>query len=188
MYLGRLSPKKGIENLLRAMVQLRDSRVILKVYGAGEPEYTARLVTLAKSLQLSHQTVQFMGEVTGERKRAAFCSADVCIVPSFSENFCMVVAEALAHGVPVIASHGTPWPRLTENGCGLWVENSPEGLAKAISDVASMDLASMGARGYDWMKAEYSADIQAKRMLSVYSALAGGRGNSDGSVPVPAGF
>ena len=44
----------------------------------------------------------------------------------------MVVAEALAHGVPVIASKGTPWSGVEAHGCGLWVENDPATLAAAI--------------------------------------------------------
>jgi glycosyltransferase involved in cell wall biosynthesis len=112
-----------------------------------------------------------MGEVTGDKKRAAFYSADACIVPSFSENFCMVVAEALAHGVPVIASRGTPWAKVEEYGCGLWVENSPDELRKAIVAMERMDLAAMGAKGKTWMSTEYSADSQATKMSSVYRSL-----------------
>lgn len=107
----------------------------------------------------------------------AFHSADVCIVPSFSENFCMVAAESLAHGVPIIASHGTPWSRIEEKGCGLWVDNSPESLAQAILKIRTMPLSEMGQRGRDWMSAEYSWESVADQMADVYRRLLANRNN-----------
>ncbi|MEZ5591148.1 MAG: glycosyltransferase [Gammaproteobacteria bacterium] len=51
-------------------------------------------------------------------------SADLFVLPSFSENFGVVIAEALAHGVPVITTRGTPWKGLLQHGCGWWSRGS----------------------------------------------------------------
>ena len=56
----------------------------------------------------------------------------------------MVVAEVLAHGVPVIASRGTPWSGTEEHGCGPWVENDPATLAAAIQRMSTMALSENG--------------------------------------------
>jgi len=170
MFLGRLSQKKGVENLLRALKLLGDPSISLAIYGTGERNYVSSLYALADELGLTG-SVSFLGEVTGVEKSAAFHVADVCVVPSYTENFCMVVAEALAHGVPVIASKGTPWNELEDRQCGLWVDNSPESLAHAIDEVRRMPLAEMGQRGWGWMAKEYSWAAVADGMMDVYRAL-----------------
>ncbi len=106
MFIGRLHQKKGIENLLQAMKRL-DPDDTLVICGTGDSEYTASLKQMTHALELEGR-VQFRGQVDGPARLQAFSEADVCIVPSFTENFAMVNAEALAHGVPVIASRGTP--------------------------------------------------------------------------------
>lgn len=83
----------------------------------------------------------------------------------------MVVAEALAHGVPVIASRGTPWEAVEDEGCGLWVDNAPQQLARAIERAGAMDLAAMGARGREWMRREFSWDVVSANMMRVYRSL-----------------
>lgn len=171
MYLGRLSPKKGLENLLHALAQLGDPGISLSIYGDGESDYADSLRCLALSLGIMGRTVSFMGHVDGSDKAQAFQRADVCVVPSHTESFCMVVAEALAHGVPVIASHGTPWQQVEDEGCGLWVDNRPESLAQAIVAIRSMDAEGMGRRGRAWMKQEFSWTAVSAKMLDVYRSL-----------------
>jgi glycosyltransferase involved in cell wall biosynthesis len=86
----------------------------------------------------------------------------------------MVIAEALAHKVPVVASTGTPWERVEEVGCGLWVDNSPQTLADAIIRARGMDLEEMGRRGHAWMAREYSWTAVANHMRACYAALSAG--------------
>ena len=171
MYLGRLSPKKGIENLLEAVSLLNDPSISLTIYGAGDADYTTRLKSMARQLGLIDDLVSFAGHVDGTDKSAAFACADVCIVPSYTENFCMVVAEALAHGLPVISSWGTPWAEIEENHCGLWVNNSPDSLAQAIIKIRTMELPEMGNRGREWMKQYFSWSNMANGMLCLYEKV-----------------
>jgi glycosyltransferase involved in cell wall biosynthesis len=83
----------------------------------------------------------------------------------------MVVPEALAHGVPVIASQGTPWRQIEDKHCGLWVDNSPASLVQAILQIRSAPLAEMGRRGREWVEAEYSWESIAGKMVDVYREL-----------------
>ena len=83
----------------------------------------------------------------------------------------MVVAEALAHSVPVIASKGTPWQRVEKMGCGLWVGNDPNSLARAIRQMSAMPLREMGQRGRQWMQDEFSWDRVARDMAELYRNL-----------------
>jgi glycosyltransferase involved in cell wall biosynthesis len=166
LYIGRLHPIKGIENLLAAMTMVKRN-VHLAICGEGEPAYEARLRSLVKELKLEN-LVRFHGRVDGELKEQHFRNADLCVAPSFKEAFCTVVLEAMARAVPVIASHGIPWERVGEKGCGLWVGNEPEELAKAIDRAANMPLAEMGRRGRAWMEQDYSWAQVAAEMIEEY--------------------
>jgi len=172
IFMGRLSPKKGVENLLKGMRLLaKDKSVELTIYGTGDSQYKESLMQLAKDLDLLDKSVQFAGHVDGKDKRDAFLNADMCVVPSYTENFCMVVAEALGHGVPVVASHGTPWVEVENKNCGLWVGNSPEELVQAICDIRSRDLEYMGRTGWEWMRDEYGWDAISRQMVDVYRGV-----------------
>lgn len=169
LYLGRLHPIKGIENLLHALAMAK-SNAFLSICGEGEADYQNRLRSLVAELQLSDR-VKFHGRVDGEAKEQQFREADLCIVPSFKENFCTVVAESLARGLPVVASHGTPWRRIEDINCGLWVANGPEELSKAIDEAAYMPLREMGVRGRQLMAQEYSWASIVEEMIAQYRSL-----------------
>ena len=194
LYLGRLDPKKGVEYLLTACKMLTEHSELswsLTIAGSSDAGYTETLRTKIKELglsvqedgraqsPLSHQGgtgmekawaghVKLVGHVLGEAKERLFQNADILVVPSYTENFGVVVAEALAHGIPVIASTGTPWSRLEEMGCGLWVNNDPESLAKAIEQMSRLPLREMGQRGRDWAKEEYRPAMRAQDMVRCY--------------------
>lgn len=177
LYLGRIDPIKGIENLLAACKLLNikaELRWSLTIAGTGDLQYVETIKTLIQKLVLSAQ-VKMVGEVIGNAKQQLFETADVLLLPSYSENFGVVVAEALAHGVPVIASKKTPWQRVEEKGCGLWVDNDPESLAKSITEINGMPLREMGQRGRQWVQGEFSALQKAKEMVEVYQNLMNGK-------------
>lgn len=181
LFLGRLDREKGLENLLDALPRLRKSDVTLEVCGTGDPIYIESLRTRVKTLALDH-VVTFSGHVDGERKSDAFYRADVCVIPSYIESFCLVVAEALAHGVPVIASTGTPWSAVTEHKCGYWIPNDPGSLVQALRDIRQEDLESMGKRGRDWMRREFGWATIAGRMHEIYGREIS-RATSHGEAP-----
>jgi glycosyltransferase involved in cell wall biosynthesis len=173
LYLGRLHPIKGIKNLLDACDRLpaQDGEWSLDIAGDGEPDYTSHLREYIAFVGIANK-VRMHGQVAGERKEALLARADLLVVPSFTENFGMVVAEALARSVPVIASTGSPWHRLDEVGCGWWVNNHPDTLAAAISRARRTDLDSMGRRGREWMLQEFCWVAIADRMRACYEELA----------------
>jgi glycosyltransferase involved in cell wall biosynthesis len=114
--------------------------------------------------------------VEGEAKWNLYRSADLFVLPSHSENFGLVVAEALACGVPVIASRGTPWEDLITHRCGWWVDNRPETLADALREATGLtdeERQAMGARGRDLVKTKYSWSPVAAQMKSVYQWMLG---------------
>jgi glycosyltransferase involved in cell wall biosynthesis len=99
--------------------------------------------------------------VTGEKKERCFAEADVFVLPTYSENFGIAVAEALARGIPVITTTGAPWQELETHQCGWWVTPGVDGVAAGLSAAMSMPrdaLAEMGARGKKLVEEKYSWD------------------------------
>lgn len=173
LFLGRLHPKKGIENLLDACASLKpqlDRPWSLTIAGGGDSRYVNSLQARIGSLGLGPQ-VAMVGEAIGEAKDALFSHADVVVVPSYTENFSVVMAEALAHAIPVIASTGTPWQRVEAVGCGLWVNNTPESLSSAIQKMSTSPLHEMGQRGREWLKQEFRWDVAADSIVKCYERV-----------------
>ena len=97
------------------------------------------------------------------------------MLPSLNENFAITVAEALALGIPVIATKGSPWSGLETEGCGWWVDHGVEPLA-ALRKSMSMPRAALkaiGGRGQAWMMRDFSWTRVAKDMLDLYRWLLG---------------
>jgi glycosyltransferase involved in cell wall biosynthesis len=182
LFLGRLHPIKGIENLLRAVAQAK-TEVRLSICGEGNSEYEDRLRTMVNELGLTG-VIEFCGRVDGELKEQHFRESDLCVAPSFKEAFCTVALESMARAVPVIVGHGIPWRRVEEVGCGLWVSNEPAELAAAIDRAATMPLTEMGRRGRAWMEREYSWQPVAEEMIDICRSLASNRAFSQ-KVPAP---
>jgi len=173
LYLGRIHPIKGIDNLLAACARLNNSSNLtwsLTIAGGGKPDFVKALNLQIDELKLNRQVVLY-GEADREDKEMLFQNSDIVILPSHNESFGMVIAEALAHGVPVIAGRGTPWQRLEEVGCGLWVNNDPESLAKAIEQMGRMPIREMGVRGREWMMREFTWKQRAREMLECYASF-----------------
>ena len=173
LFVGRLDPIKGLENLLVACGLLAQRGVpdwSLVLAGDGTRGFVEGLRKQADDLGISSR-VTFAGHVEGAAKDALLRAADLFVIPSHSENFGNVVTEALAYGVPVIASRGTPWSRLDEEGCGLWVANDPESLAAAIETMRGRSLDAMGAKGRLWMEREFSWPRVAELTVQMYRSL-----------------
>ncbi|MER8479337.1 glycosyltransferase [Mesorhizobium sp. M1163] len=174
LYLGRIHPIKGLENLLIAWdsVSRKHPAWELRLVGPDEQRHRTVLEALAKRLRLPRVT--FCGPVFGEHKTREFAEADLCILPSFSENFGMVVAEALAHAVPVITTTRTPWSGLVGEQAGWWIAPEPSAIAAALDDAFSKpagDLESMGCRGEKWMRRDFSWDAIGRSMVELYQWL-----------------
>lgn len=167
MFLSRIHQKKGIENLLTSMTLLPEW-VSLDVYGDGDKEYVIQIKDMAQKLALGER-VTFHGQLNEHGKRQAFAGADVFILPTYSENYGIAVAEALAHGVPVITTKYAPWGGIAQRSCGLWLDdNKPDTLKEAIVQICNTDLPGAGMRGRQWMQEDYSARTMADRFKALY--------------------
>ncbi len=114
LFLSRIHHKKGIELLLEAWQrigkQLRSNWKI-NIAGNGESNYINNINQLITKKNLVGE-IEIIGPKFGEDKIRTYRQADLFVLPTYSENFGIVVAEALAYGIPVITTKGTPWEEL----------------------------------------------------------------------------
>jgi glycosyltransferase involved in cell wall biosynthesis len=172
-YLSRLHPKKGLGMLLDCWAAARLVGWKLKIAGTGEPVYERELRASAMSLGIAEQ-VEWMGELNDESKWDFLVQADFFVLPSYSENFGIVVAEALASGLPVITTTGTPWIDLAARGCGRCIPPVPASLTFALREFAELtqpQRLEMGQRGRAWMEDSFSWHSVAKQFLVSYAAI-----------------
>ena len=127
LFLSRLHEKKGIINLIITFKELNPINWDLIIAGSGEKCFVDKLVKLSKDNYQSNN-IKFVGFANEKKKEILFKSSDIFILPSYSENFGIVVAEALSHGLPVLTTKNTPWSILIKYKCGWHIKNDQNNL------------------------------------------------------------
>ena len=170
LFLGRLYPVKGLPMLIEAWARIRPKGWRLRIAGPDEAGHRAALEAAVRAAALG-DVISFFGEVRPHEKSVVYGAADLFILPSHSESFGMVVAEALAHELPVLTTRNVPWPELAVHGCGWSVDANADALARGLRMATAHEppmLRAMGAKGRAWMAAEFGWDAIARRFIAAY--------------------
>jgi glycosyltransferase involved in cell wall biosynthesis len=173
LFLSRIHPKKGIENLIDAWIALESedkSNWSVTIVGNGELDYINQLQDKIAKNNLS-EAIVIKGPVFGNDKIELYRNANLFVLPTSSENFGIVIAEALASFTPVITTKGTPWEDLQTYNCGLWIDLGIEPLKIALEKMLSTsqkDLDLMGMNGRKLIESKYSMESVAIKMLQLY--------------------
>lgn len=178
LFLSRIHPKKGIEILVEAWSLLdpvlrADWKV--EIAGNGEEAYIQSIQKLIKEKGLSSE-IEIIGPLFGEGKFAAYHRADLFVLPTYSENFGIVIAEALACGVPVITTKGTPWEELNTFEAGWWIDIGSNPLKEALENALGLsesERKSMGLAGRKLIEDKYSIQAVARQMMELYQWVLG---------------
>lgn len=209
-FVSRIHPKKGLPQLLEAWARLGGLRAgdaarprwRLVIAGPDEGGHQAELVAQAaaaglavemrplpdRGLPESAADVVFTGPVYGDRKIDLYRQADLFVLPTHSENFGVVILEALACGVPVITTRGAPWGGIEAVGrpdagarqrAGWWIDLGVEPLVAALREAVGLSDAertAMGDNGRWFAREHYSWPAAARAMREAYTWLThGGR-------------
>lgn len=196
LFLSRIHIKKGIELLIDAF-----GRIITKnadmddwtvaIVGNGEEEYIRELKRKVEGLNLRDK-VKILAPVFGDDKVNLYQESSIFCLPSYSENFGMVIAEAMSCGVPCITTNGTPWQLLNGEvstmGANLnilgknrktgWCINlNVDNLEKALLEAMTMKteaLYEMGQKGNLLVQENFNYKSVARKVMQLYSWLLDG--------------
>lgn len=181
---GRINPIKNIDGIIRAWSKVgfgKGEMELIIIGGAKtekEKQYLDELRRLEKELTITN--IVWAGPIYGNELQDLLNHLTVLVLGSHSENFGMVVPEALAQQIPVIASSGTPWRVLNQTESGWWVDNSDYSIANTLTSVYQLfinnknRLLQMGENGYKLVEETYSQESVAKQWQSVYEWVLNG--------------
>jgi glycosyltransferase involved in cell wall biosynthesis len=184
LFLSRIHPKKGLIDLVEAWRKIREGCCGWHVEYAG-PDSGGHLGEVQERIQKMGLAGDFtyLGDLDDHEKWSAYRSADLFVLPTHSENFGIVVAEALAAGVPVITTKGAPWAELEgiprQDGAvpgraGWWIDIGAEPLAEALREAMGLtdgERCAMGENGRRLVEAKYTWPAVAERMKAAYITL-----------------
>ena len=173
LYLSRIHPIKNLRTLLQVWATIRPNNWQLTIAGPDEANELHVLQELMHKLNLQN-SVCFLGPQHGMDKLALLRSADLFILPSFTENFGIVVAEALANQIPVLTTTGTPWRELIDHQCGWWVDCTAQGIEDGLKSALASNSEvrkKMGERGRNLIRDAYLWSKIAEQMYTTYHWL-----------------
>jgi glycosyltransferase involved in cell wall biosynthesis len=175
LFLSRLDAKKNLEGLLDAiaLLQAEMPQLRLVVAGAGTPEYVQTLRARAQSLGFD-RLIDWAGHVEGEAKSAAFAGADLFVLPSYSENFGIAAAEALAAGLPCVLGEGVAIANdVVKAGAGIAVGTDAasiaQGLRRIIADHEA--LPTLSANAIRLARERYSIEAMGVNLKRLYEGI-----------------
>lgn len=175
LFLSRVHPKKGINFLIEAVGQMKGdfAGYTFTIAGPGEEAYAKELKALAERCGVA-DLFDFIGPVYAEDKWPLYRAADLFVLPTWSENFGIVVPEAMASGTPVMTTLGTPWAEMNEVGCGwcteIGIEPTKEALHKFLS-CSEAELERMGRRGRKLVEEKYTSEAISRQFVNMYKSL-----------------
>lgn len=175
LFLSRIHPKKGIELLIDAWQEIHkeysDWNVVIA--GNGEEQYITQLKTIIKEKGLG-ESMKIVPPIFGMEKYNLYKESSLFILPTYSENFGMVIAEALACGVPAITTKNAPWKILVTEDIGWWIDLSVNEIKKTLKKAMSQGsdkLFAMGQKGSKVVYENYYYVNTARRVFELYVSL-----------------
>ena len=186
LFVSRMHPKKGVRELVEAWNVLKHTthnsqltnwvcELVYTVNGDLERNYESEVRNMVKELRLEDQFI-FTGALSDDEKWQAYARADLFVLPTYSENFGIVVAEALWAGVPVITTKGTPWSDIEAHKCGWWIDVGVKPLVNALQEALSLSDVKrheMGGCGHRLVEKKYTWDAVVEPVVDGYERILG---------------
>ncbi len=174
VFMSRIHPVKNIEMLLRVWSRIAAGFPDwqLSLVGPDKGAYADQMKLLAQ--RLGCPRTNFEGALLGEEKYKFLWESSCFVLPTFTENFGIVIAESLACALPVVCTRGAPWGGIIENDCGWWPEidetQFQDSLVAALSS-SEQELRRMGENGRRWVERDFSWGSVACKLRDAYRWL-----------------
>src|SRR5262249_38249265 len=171
---GRISWKKGLDQLIKAIAEIPDARAVIA--GHDEDGFEPSLRRIAEECGVGERVRFLPRQISGPDKEALFDAARVFALPSLSENFGHVVAEAMIRALPVVVTEGVGASEIVEaSGGGVVVGIDHRQLAAALSHLLEADelRAAMGAAGANYAREQLTWNNIATRFEDMYREVCG---------------
>jgi len=183
LFLGRISPKKGLDILIDSFRKLNKIRenVFLVIVGPDNENYKEDLIKIIKSYGLQNKII-FTGFLDGYDKLSVLVDSDVFVLPSYSENFGMSVIEAMACRVPVVISNMVGISNsIKENQAGIIVEANSNSVTNGILKLMDNDELTKNiiSNAYVYVSDNYDIKKVAKKMINIYERIVSNANISD---------
>ena len=171
---SRLIPCKGLEICLEAISHLSDLPVSLRIVGNGAPDYELSLRELAQHLEVSER-VEFVGAVPPSQITEEYRTADLFVLASYFEAFGIVLVEAMAAGIPIVATKVGGIPTVVEDGVSAKLVPAGDALSLATairSLVTSEEKLQNLAIAAKTRSQQFDLNIVLDKLVATYQSLA----------------
>jgi glycosyltransferase involved in cell wall biosynthesis len=181
LFLSRLSKEKGLDRFLPAFADIAKRNVykdvLLVLAGPDLDGYGKTVKNLINKHKLN-KNVLLTGMITGRPKAELISRADIYALPSYSEGFSMSLLENMASGTPALITEGCNFPEFARSNAGLCMpckrEALKEGLIKLL-DMPAGELKAMGRKGRQLVLSNYTWQVAARKMVTVYRCILEGK-------------
>jgi glycosyltransferase involved in cell wall biosynthesis len=169
LFVGRIDRKKRLEDVLAAFGDLaaRDERLHLVLAGAADDAYARRLRQGAERSPYADR-IRWTGFLDEARKPAAYAAADAFVHASLSEGMALAILEAMAHGLPVVATRGCYMAAAARAGALRECAPDVGALGAALAEVLSPRASGLGAAASAYVRREHDWSRLAARTLQIY--------------------
>lgn len=180
IFLGRLHEKKGCDLLIRAFAKVlaQDPAWQLLMCGPDQVGWQAKLSAMAEQLNVSDR-ISWIGMVSGDLKWGALRASEVFVLPSHQENFGIVVAEALACGVPTLISKKVNiWREVQSDGAGVIGADDLDGTCEVLKtwlEMSSEQKSDMRKSALECFEQRFEIHEAAANLLKELSGVVEGR-------------
>lgn len=170
LFLSRIHPVKGVCEMVEAWAKVQPEGWELVIAGPDNDGHAKAVHQCIAKYRL-RKVIRLIGPINDAIKWKLFQQSDLFVLPTFSENFGIVIAEALSMGTPVITTKGAPWDMLIDHNCGWWIDIGVEPLVQALKEATSLSTKTrntMGARGRKFVSQSFAWEMIAERMHLFY--------------------
>ncbi|MFC2067720.1 glycosyltransferase [Chloroflexota bacterium] len=183
LFVGRIVPLKGLDQLLKAMVYLRNNHQLRLVIAGGDEHNRyelERLKRLSQELRID-DLITFLGLVEHKQLPFLYSAVDICVVPSHHESFGLVALESMACGTPVVTTNVGDLEKIIHQGVTGYIaaENTPSCLAENIalllsassSTIGSVEIIRASVTRFSWLNIARQMIEELQRLLVDYSTV-----------------